>query len=79
MRRDMRISRYTMSAWTPFLRDSSPYLNEHYRPQSSNQILQINASSLNIRLWKNYYFRYRVGYRPSLASYEDDEDDDNVF
>ncbi len=53
----MKIAKHTMSAWTPILRDRQIYLNPSYN-ENLDQIPQINISSNQIKLWKNYYCRY---------------------
>jgi len=62
---DMKISEYTMSAWTPILGDPNIYLNTNYN-KKFNQILQINSNQ--IKLWKNYYCRYIPDYQSTLDS-----------
>jgi len=62
----MKISEYTMSAWTPILRDYQIYLNRNYN-QKFNEILQINVSN-EIKLWKNYYCRYKHDYQSTSVS-----------
>jgi len=63
----MKISEYTMSAWTPILRDRQIYLNPYYN-EKSNQILQVNVSINQIKLWKNYYCRHIPDYQSTLVS-----------
>ncbi len=63
---EMKISKYTMSAWTPILSDARIYLNPSYNERFS-QISQINVSSNQIRLWKNYYCRYVPDYQTTLV------------
>jgi hypothetical protein len=63
----MKISEYTMSAWTPILLDRQIYLNPYYN-EKSNQILQVNVSINQIKLWKNYYCRYIPDYQSTLVS-----------
>lgn len=65
LRYEMKISEYTMSAWTPVLRERSLYLNPSYN-EKSEKILIPNNSSRHIKLWKNYYCRYMPGYRSTL-------------
>jgi hypothetical protein len=62
----MKISEYTMSAWTPILRDHQSYLNPNYN-QKLNQILQVNVTN-EIKLWKNYYCRYKPDYQSISVS-----------
>ncbi|CAF3504310.1 unnamed protein product [Rotaria sordida] len=64
VRTDMKISDYTMSVWTPILNDRQTYLNSNYNGKSE-QILQINTL-YQIKLWKNYYFRYIPDYQSTL-------------
>jgi hypothetical protein len=63
----MKISEYTMSAWTPILHDRQNYLNPFYN-KKINQIVQVNVSSNEIKLWKNYYCRYIPDYQTSSVS-----------
>jgi len=65
LRYEMKISEYTMSAWTPILRERNLYLNPSYN-EKSEKILIPNNSSRHIKLWKNYYCRYMPGYRSTL-------------
>jgi phosphatidylinositol-3-phosphatase len=62
----MRISEYTLSAWTAILRERSLYLNPFYN-EKSDKVLQPNNSCRHIKLWKNYYCRYMPGYRSTLV------------
>ncbi|CAF2432659.1 unnamed protein product [Rotaria sp. Silwood2] len=66
IRTDMQISEYTMSVWTPMLHNRQTYLNSNY-DTSFEQILQINTSN-QIKLWKNYYFRYMPDYQSTLVN-----------
>jgi hypothetical protein len=65
LRTDMKVSEYTMSAWTPILRERTLYLNPFYT-EKSDKVLIPNNSSRHIKLWKNYYCRYMPGYRSTL-------------
>jgi len=58
----MKISEYTMSAWTPILRDRKTYLNSNYS-KNFNRTLQINSNQ--IQFWKNYYCRHIPDYQPT--------------
>lgn len=61
MRREMRVSEYTMSAWTPILENFRVYLNRNYDVKSQNEILQLTSSSnISVKIWENYYHRYSV-------------------
>lgn len=62
----MKVSEYTMSAWTPILRERTLYLNPSYN-EKSDKVLMPNNSSRHIKLWKNYYCRYMPGYRSTLV------------
>ncbi|CAF1082729.1 unnamed protein product [Adineta steineri] len=57
VRVDMKISEYTMSAWTPMLEDHQIYTNKFYN-EKIDLVLRINCSSEHIKLWNNYYCRY---------------------
>jgi hypothetical protein len=63
----MKISEFTISAWTSILSDRKTYLNPVYYEQSE-QILQMNIASTQIKLWKNYYCRYMPDYQSTLVS-----------
>ncbi|CAF0769870.1 unnamed protein product [Adineta ricciae] len=65
LRTDMKVSEYTMSAWTPILRERTLYLNPSYTDKS-DKVLLPNNSTRHIKLWKNYYCRYMPGYRSTL-------------
>ncbi len=56
-----------MSAWTSILNDRKTYLNPSYN-EKSEPILQINVSSNQIKLWKNYYCRYMPDYQSTLVN-----------
>ena len=62
----MKVSEYTMSAWTPILHERKLYLNPFYNEKSEKVIIPSN-SSRHIKLWKNYYCRYMPGYRSTLV------------
>lgn len=64
---EMKISEYTMSAWTPILHDRKSYLNPNY-DQRLSTISQANVSTNQIRLWRNYYCRYFPDYQSTLVS-----------
>jgi len=63
----MKISEYTMSIWTSILRDRKTYLNPFYN-EKSDQVVQINALSNKIKLWKNYYCRHMPDYQSTLVN-----------
>ncbi|UJR26804.1 hypothetical protein I4U23_008117 [Adineta vaga] len=65
LRTDMKISEYTMSAWTPILQDRKMYLNPLYNTKS-NEILQINSTLNQMKLWKNYYFQHMPDYQSTV-------------
>lgn len=60
----MKVSEYTMSAWTPILQNKILFINPFYNNQSE-KVLHPNVSSRHIKLWKNYYCRHLPGYQPS--------------
>ncbi len=56
-----------MSIWTSILRDRKTYLNPFYN-EKSDQVLQMNALSNKIKLWKNYYCRHMPDYQSTLVN-----------
>ncbi|CAF4628725.1 unnamed protein product [Rotaria sp. Silwood1] len=66
IRTDMEISAHTMSVWTPILHNRQIYLNSNYN-KTFEQILQVNTLN-QIKLWKNYYFRYMPDYQSTLVN-----------
>lgn len=62
----MNISKYTMSAWTPILRNRKSFLNPSF-DESIRQIPSINTSSTHIKLWKNYYCRHIPEYQSTVV------------
>ncbi|CAF1504586.1 unnamed protein product [Adineta ricciae] len=67
LRTDMKISEYTMSVWTPLLQERHSYLNPLYNANSS-QVLQINSTLNQIKLWKNYYCQHMPDYQSTVVS-----------
>lgn len=63
----MKISEYTMSAWTPIIRDRKTYINPFYNDKL-DQVLQLN-NSFQVKLWKNYYCRYMPDFQSTIVSF----------
>ena len=68
LRKEMPISEYTMSAWTPILRQRTLYVNPCYQAKSSKQVLQPNNALFAEKFWDTYYYRYLPDYQPTVVS-----------
>lgn len=61
IRREMRTSEFTMSAWTTILDNSNIFLNRNFNEKTQNDVLQqSSAAILSVKIWENYYHRYLV-------------------
>ena len=67
LRTEMKVSEYTVSAWTPILKNQAIYKNPFYN-EKSDKVLLPSISSRHIKLWKNYYCRYMSGYHSTLVN-----------